>query len=316
MDFFFLLSGFVIAYAYSQRLDEGLPWREFMRLRLVRLYPMLAVGVLVGGIVFVGRQVLLHTGLVVEGVVVTGLALTILPVGYLFGIGSYPVDNPIWSLFFEFAANAAYASPLRRIGRVWIIALFVSAVVTLIAFSLLFGTVFSLGNFGPVSFLAGLARVAVPFSIGVGIWHMKVFTKFPSIPFPAVAIGLAVALCLHTPAHWLYDLAAVLVILPVLVCLGAKASVGATATRFCNIAGRLSYPLYIMHSSVIRTVDMAYKVSHIRMGPFGPMCLAILLSLAVSWGCLRLYDEPVRRWLGRTIPQPADALVVQAAKSG
>ena len=299
VDFFYILSGLVIAYAYGKRLDDGLPWIGFMRLRLLRLYPMLFAGVIVAGVVFIGRQILLHTGLINEGVVLTILSLTLLPAGLLYGMTSYPIDNPVWSLFFEFVANAVYASPVRHFGRFLTIALLVLAIIALTVLAMSFGTVSSIGFIGPRSFLGGFVRVSVPFSLGVAIWQLKLFAKFPSVPIWVVALGLAIALFLHTSTAWLYDLLGILIIFPALVCLGTQAKVGARARQLCNIAKRGSYPLYILHMSVLRTVDMAYKMSHIRIGPFLPMCLGILLSLAVSWAFLRLYDEPVRNWWQR-----------------
>ncbi|WP_419758859.1 acyltransferase family protein [Acidisoma sp.] len=299
VDFFYILSGFVIAYAYSSRLDQGLSWSGFMRLRLNRLYPMLFVGVLVAGLVFLGRQVLLQTGMITEAVVLTVLSLSLLPVGLLYGLASYPIDNPIWSLFFEFVANGVYASPIRRIGRMSAFVLLGLAIVALTVVAMQFGTLSCLGYVGPDSFLAGFVRVSVPFSLGVAIWRLKLFERFPSIPFPMLALGLAIVFFFHGSTRWVYDMAAVLIVFPVIVCFGSRAHVGAFSLRLCHISRRGSYPLYILHMSVLRTVDMAYKMSHIRIGPFVPMCLAILLSLAVSWGFLRLYDEPFREWMAR-----------------
>ena len=299
VDFFYILSGLVIAYAYGNRLDQDLRWTGFMRLRLMRLYPMLFAGVIVAGLVFVGRQMVYHTGLVSEGVVLTALSLSLLPVGLLYAMTAYPIDNPIWSLFFEFVANAVYASPVRRFGRAWIVALLVLAIVALTAIAISVGTVSPLGYVGPVSFLTGFVRVSVPFTLGVLIWQLKLFTKFPTVPFWSVALGLGVVLFLHMDTRWIYDMAAILVIFPLIVCLGAKAQVSALGSRVCNIARRGSYPLYILHMSVLRVVDMAYKMSHIKINPLVPMSLGILLSLVLSWAFLRLYDEPVRRWIGR-----------------
>ena len=270
-----------------------------MRLRLLRLYPMLFAGVLVAGVVFVGRQMVFHTGHLSEGVVLTILSLTLLPAGLLYGMAAYPIDNPVWSLFFEFVANAVYASPVRRFGRSLTIALLVLAIIALTFVAVCFGTVSSMGYVGPVSFLAGFVRVAVPFSLGVAIWQLKLFTTFPSLPIPVIALGLAAALFFHTSTAWIYDLVGVLIVFPALVCLGTKAQVSARARQLCNMAKRGSYPLYILHMSVLRVVDTVYKMSHIKIGPFLPMCCGILLSLVVSWAFLRLYDEPLRSWMGR-----------------
>jgi peptidoglycan/LPS O-acetylase OafA/YrhL len=40
VDFFFLLSGFVLAHAYGEKLNDGMTSCQFMRCRLIRLYPL------------------------------------------------------------------------------------------------------------------------------------------------------------------------------------------------------------------------------------------------------------------------------------
>ena len=48
VDFFFMLSGFVIGYAYDDRLSGGMSIWSFFKRRLVRLHPMLVVGTILG----------------------------------------------------------------------------------------------------------------------------------------------------------------------------------------------------------------------------------------------------------------------------
>src|SRR4051812_33009270 len=50
VDFFFLLSGFVIAFAYDSRLSAGMSAWRFMGLRLIRLYPLILLGMLLGAL--------------------------------------------------------------------------------------------------------------------------------------------------------------------------------------------------------------------------------------------------------------------------
>jgi peptidoglycan/LPS O-acetylase OafA/YrhL len=47
VDFFFVLSGFVLAYAYEDRLSEGMKPIQFLRLRVIRLYPLYLIGTLI-----------------------------------------------------------------------------------------------------------------------------------------------------------------------------------------------------------------------------------------------------------------------------
>ena len=51
VDFFFVLSGFVVGYAYDDRWDRMSTWGFFKR-RLTRLHPMVIAGTLVGAALF------------------------------------------------------------------------------------------------------------------------------------------------------------------------------------------------------------------------------------------------------------------------
>lgn len=48
VDFFFILSGYVIGYAYDDRLASGMTAGQFIKRRLIRLHPMIIMGGLVG----------------------------------------------------------------------------------------------------------------------------------------------------------------------------------------------------------------------------------------------------------------------------
>lgn len=51
VDFFFILSGFVIGYAYDNRWDRMTVW-DFFKRRLIRLQPMVILGTLIGAFWF------------------------------------------------------------------------------------------------------------------------------------------------------------------------------------------------------------------------------------------------------------------------
>lgn len=52
VDFFFVLSGFVIGYAYDDRWGKGMGTWTFFKRRLIRLHPLLIMGTLVGAALF------------------------------------------------------------------------------------------------------------------------------------------------------------------------------------------------------------------------------------------------------------------------
>lgn len=103
VDFFFALSGFVIARAYSARLRSGLSWLRFAEIRLVRLYPLVLLGCGFGLV-----KMLFQIGMGHETAPSWGQFAWILILNPLLlpapGVYLFPLNNPAWSLFFELFA--------------------------------------------------------------------------------------------------------------------------------------------------------------------------------------------------------------------
>ena len=116
VDFFFLLSGFIMAHAYEDRLDLGLPKRSFLHARLLRLYPLYLVGTVFTVVLAVASIVFRHQNTLwayTQPLVSLPLAVWILPTPTT--VVLYPLDTPAWSLLLELVANLAFAfAPWRR----------------------------------------------------------------------------------------------------------------------------------------------------------------------------------------------------------
>ena len=52
VDFFFILSGFVVGYAYDDRWKTTMNTKDFFKRRLIRLHPMVILGAVLGAITF------------------------------------------------------------------------------------------------------------------------------------------------------------------------------------------------------------------------------------------------------------------------
>ena len=151
VDFFFVLSGFVIGYAYDDRWETSLsPFKRrgvfttwaFFKRRLIRLHPMLMWGTLIGLLFFYfGGDHPEFVGLTETPVwllvCVFLLCLTMFPAPPSLDIRGWGEMNPLngatWSLFWEYLANIAYALFIRRFSKT-VLAVFVacSAVLTVI----------------------------------------------------------------------------------------------------------------------------------------------------------------------------------------
>lgn len=181
VDFFFMLSGFVIGYAYDRRWNDGrLTVRNFFRRRLLRLHPMLMLGIVLGLVTFAVQGFDRWDGMPVSltWIFVSALLAMFLIPAYpgapydVRGNGEmFPLDGPAWSLFFEYIGNFVYALLLRRLPTKILMALAVVAGAGLCCFSIgnLSGC-YHLGvgwTLGGYNFIGGMLRLFFSFTVGL-----------------------------------------------------------------------------------------------------------------------------------------------------
>ena len=292
VDFFFCLSGFVIASAYDSKIVSKLTLPAFAWRRLVRLYPMILIGSVLGTLAAIST----HTP---RSIVVMGIAAVF--IAPLPGALAYPLNLPIWSLFFEGAANAAYGIERRRLPA-WALA----SVAAVAGFSLVGLVALShhLTGFGVggKAFVAGAPRVAYPFILGVLIVRTGTWRRMVSLSPWVIALGLSMVLLAPT-SSWVFQATMVGAGLPVVVMLGASARKDQFSAAW-SLLGRLSYPLYLVHMPVL-------EITRLTMVGYSPALVAVVgcfSAAAVAYACLVLFDEPVRRWLASlSISRPSAA---------
>ena len=124
VDFFFVLSGFVIGYAYDDRWDRMSTWNFFKR-RLIRLHPMVIFGSLLGLLLFFLGSCpdfpLIDKTPWWKLILVFVWCCTMIPVGKSWDIRGWqesnPLNGPTWSLQWEYLANILYAFFIRRLSK-------------------------------------------------------------------------------------------------------------------------------------------------------------------------------------------------------
>ena len=81
---------------------------------------------------------------------------------------------------------------------------------------------------------------------------------------------------------------------------GSLINPGRSATVTLKVLGDLSYPLYVLHAPVLFLLVAVGKRLPVFSGSSDPVLLALsaVVAAGVSWLILKLYDEPVRAWLG------------------
>ena len=322
VDLFFMLSGFVISYAYDDRWNRAnnpLTLKEFFKRRLIRLHPMLIMGAVIGLVAF-----LLQGGVKWDGTPTPiSWSLVALVLTMLF-IPAYPgapydlrgngemfsLNGPSWSLFFEYIGNLLYALVIRRLGNR---ALAVLTAVLGVAWCWFVATdvsgydMIGIGwTLDTANFFGGLLRMMFPFSLGMLMARNFKPVKIKGIFWIAWAVlfGLfsvpAFEKCGAISINGLYELACVMFVFPAIVWFTASGeTTGKVSSAFCKFLGDISYPLYIVHYPVMY-LFYAWLIENklYTLGETWPVVVMVFaLNIALAYACLKLYDEPVRRWL-------------------
>jgi peptidoglycan/LPS O-acetylase OafA/YrhL len=302
VDFFFMLSGFVIAHAYDARLRSGLGLGRFLAIRLIRLQPLVLLGVTLGASAY-----LLHGSVGIANVLDAATAnALLLPTPALLAVRPYafPTDTPLWSLAFEIWINLLYALAFPMLTRrVLGLVLGLSAGL-LLAVALTHGGL-NIG-FPWRDFYLGGARVLFPFTMGVMLSRYANGSIARLAWAHTLSVPLLLVLCAPSFGGGWFDAVAVLLFFPAVLHTAARATTSRRLDPLWGWLGRLSYPIYVVHYPLVAAVSNLFKAAH--AGPAanwagaGGTMLLVLVAAALAE---TVYDAPVRAWLARRMVVPA-----------
>lgn len=315
VDFFFILSGFVIGYAYDDRWKKMKTW-DFLKRRFIRLHPMVVIGAVIGAVMFyfqgcpVWDVSKVSVGMLLVATLMNALLIPATPGVEIRGVTEmFPLNGPSWSLFFEYIGNVLYALFIRRLPTGALLALVLLAAGGLAAFAIL-------GPLGDIcvgfaltgeNILGGSLRLLFSFSAGLLLFRLfkpaRIRGAFWICSLAVVAL-LAVPRIGGSEHLWmngLFDTLCAVVVFPLLVFLGASGrTTDKTTARICKFLGDISYPLYMVHYPFIYLYYAWVKNENLTFAQSLPGAAALVVgSILLAYLCLKLYDEPVRRFLTR-----------------
>jgi peptidoglycan/LPS O-acetylase OafA/YrhL len=300
VDFFFILSGFVIAYSYEKKLSSGMALSDFVKIRLIRLYPLYLVGITLPLLLIISQHFSAsdQTSILFAfaDYILEGAFLPTPPMISVKPSSAFPLNGVSWSLSAEIWINFIYAVflPFLTTRRLLI--------VTFISGVLLILTVHahdSMGlGWGWGNYCGGWARVIFGFPMGILLYRLFDLKK-PS-PLP-IWLGVALPPILMTVFFTgteaaPYMVAFPLFLFPWIVWIGARINVQGCVERACSKLGELSYALYITHFALSKFIVLSYDwlgvnpSAHLRINSIIWTATAIL----VAWICDVLYDIPIR----------------------
>lgn len=317
VDFFFLLSGFVLGYAYDDRWGK-MTLKDFFKRRIIRLQPMIIIGSIIGALLFYFQD---SPGLGWGGInevpvwkmlLVMLIGFTLIPVGKGLDIRGWnemhPLNGPAWSLFFEYIANIVYALVLRRVSKIVLAILVVVAAGFTIHYALTNPNGDIIGGWSiddSTQLKIGFIRLAFPFLAGLLLARIGKL-RYTKNAFLSAALLLVVLLSVprlgDADSLWLnglYECFCLIIMFPFIIWLGAGGKVqGYKASKVCKFLGDISYPIYITHFP-IAYVYMAWVTNNNltleQSWHYG--LLVVIAAVATAYLAMRFYDLPIREWL-------------------
>jgi peptidoglycan/LPS O-acetylase OafA/YrhL len=298
VDFFFCLSGFVIGYAYDDRIHE-MGRREFFKARLIRLHPLVVLGSVLGLLVFLFDPFAAPVIYGAEKLLLLftcSLFLIPLPLMEERAFNLFGFNAPAWSLFWEYVANIFYAFILYKVGRRSLAVLIIVAAACLCGVSYRAGNL--LGGWSKDNFLDGGARVAYSFLAGLFLYRSNWIIK-NRLGFLGLSPLLSFAFLMPwTKWNWLTEPLVILFFFPLLVSLGAGSSLSPKWKEVCRLSGNISYPLYMTHYAAMWIFGNFFtnqkpSTNELLFVIIGGIVFLIVFAYLV----MRFYDIPVRRYL-------------------
>ncbi len=331
VDFFYALSGFVIGYAYDGRWG-AMSTRDFFTRRIVRLHPMVAMGMILGlGFFYFGESAFFPRIAQTpwwKALLLFLYCSLMLPMPNVWDVRGWQDTNSfngnMWSLQWEYFVNVVYAFVLRRLPTFALAVLAgVAALGTLdLALNVDVFDIYKVGRYGDpytinggwsltaAQLYIGAVRLFYPFLAGLVLSRVRERLRLPGNFWlcSLLVVGMMATPKLDGVRNGLFEAGCVLILLPLVVALGAGCTaVGRKTTAVCRFLGEISYPLYVVHMP-LAYMQMAWVSNHPN-APTGTVVLlsaaVFVLSVALAFACSRLYDLPLRRWLTGRLQKPA-----------
>lgn len=305
VDFFFILSGFVIAAAYQPALAKGVSPSRIMRKRFIRLYPLYLLSLTIP-LTATGLQVLMgqHHYDISRQLASTAFNIFYLP--HPQSVSPYALDymyssNPVaWSLACELLVNAVFLFGYRyfvgwRLGAGLVIVGMLLGWFVLMPEKLNHGAEWSYA-------WVGVLRAFWGFFLGIALYRQ--FNRRRRFSLVSAPLAFFITLSLVAVMGYgglrpYYHLIVVYGFLPSLLWVAAHVEVQGIARRIAYFSGHVSYAVYVLHYPMLAFFLLLY--AKLGLNPQEPLFVKQyiwpLAVIWVSWLACLYYDTPVRRLL-------------------
>ncbi|MDR1582648.1 MAG: acyltransferase [Prevotellaceae bacterium] len=313
VDFFFVLSGFVIGYAYDDRWGK-MSIANFLKRRIFRLHPMVVFGTVLGvALFYFGASAafpLIANIPLWKVLLYAVIGILMIPTPPSMDIRGweemYTLDAPIWTLAFEYFANLMYAIFIRKFTKTALTILVVVAACFTIHLTWTQGDVIGGWTVNAHHLHVGFTRLMYPFFAGLLLYRIGKVINIPKQTFAWCSLLLVTVLVMPRiggmESEWkngVYEAAVIIIIFPLIVAMGAGGKVkGKFTSKLCKLLGDISYPVYLVNYPVCYlhtgwASDKGYSLDEAGWIPYA----VFVATLMISYAAMKFYDIPVRKWL-------------------
>lgn len=310
VDFFYLLSGFVVGYAYDDRWAKMSVW-EFFKIRLIRLHPLVILGTIIGAIGFYFdpfTKGMSHVNILqLIGVMLIGF--TMMPAPDIRGWGeTHPLDGPCWSLFQEYLANILYAFFGRKMNKTGLWIVVVISAIALVWAAQDFGGVGT--GWGYKTLYFAVIRMMYPFFAGYLLFRTGKLIRIKNAYIFCSLLLMVLFFLPTTKWNGYYEAACIIFIFPIIVAAGAGGTIDGRWAQLCKFSGEISYPIYILHYPFIYIYTAWVVENEPKPSAIIPIAIGLFFFFIIlAYAGLKLYDEPIRAWLKKKWNRPKDLAV-------
>ena len=303
VDFFFVLSGFVLA---RSLMDTEFDFKKFLKSRIMRLYPAIFVAFLI--ILLTRFTFLENTSTASQYQLKYYLLAFLLLQAFISSL--YPISVPLWSLSAELFVNvcAAFSFVKSKLFFIYFFIFFGLLLGILEEANLQFSEGKFFGNIDPN--YSQISRAFLGFGLGLLLYakngqkSSKKVTRAPSVKsLSLICFFLCVeyALVVYS-SKFIYFASPIFYFLIKLIIGIDQGIFPHWMLTVCSKLGRISYGVYVFHTPVSQLFSGEFFTKYLGFNLIEPQflilgfILKLLLTIIVAELSLRLVEIPMKKW--------------------
>ncbi|MDR3448144.1 MAG: acyltransferase family protein, partial [Alphaproteobacteria bacterium] len=127
-------------------------------------------------------------------------------------------------------------------------------------------------------------------------FRLKVRYRSPAALLIIAVLAALLMLDPHIRWEWLYDSAAIFLVIPAILWAGAIIELPKSLEKIGAILGDISFPVYAVHAPLLQASNYVL-IRVLRLSNFAAAITFVISVFLLSWILAIQFDAPVRKWL-------------------